>query len=91
MDRETLEGRIQLELAQLQARFPQVSACRSTLDEWQEDGNSRYALRLDIRWPQHQTLVSGDAKDNPLGALRAALEAAERQLQQEPGVKRGKP
>lgn len=91
MDRETLEARIELEAAHLKARFPQISACRSTLDEWQEDGDSRYALRLDIRWPQHQTLVSGAAKDNPLGALRAALEAAGRQLQQEPSVKGWKP
>jgi hypothetical protein len=91
MDRETLDARIQLELVELQARCPQISACRSTLDEWQEDGDSRYALRLDIRWPEHQTLVSGAAKDNPLGALRAALEAAERQLQHEPSVKGCKP
>jgi hypothetical protein len=91
MDRETLEARIQLGLVELQARFPQISACRSALDEWQEDGDSRYALRLDIRGPQKQTLVSGAAKDNPLGALRAALEAAERQLRHEPSVRGSRP
>lgn len=91
MDRETPEARIQLELVELQARFPQISACRSTLDEWQEDGDSRYALRLDIRWPQHQTLVSGAAKGNPLGAVRAALDAAGRQLHEELTMKRAKP
>lgn len=83
MDRESLQAQIHHELAEFQARFPQISACRSTLDEWQEDGRSRYALRLDIRWPEHQTLVSGEAKDSPLGALRAALESARRELQQE--------
>lgn len=87
MDRESLEARIQLEIAELRARFPHVSACRSALDEWQEDGNSRYALRLDIRGPQHQTLVSGEAKDNPLGALHAALDAARRRLQEAPTVR----
>ena len=83
MDRPALETRIQLELAELRARFPQISACRSTLDEWKEDGDSRYALRLDIRWPQHQTLVSGAAKGDAVGALHAALDAARRQLEQE--------
>lgn len=82
MDRESLQARIHHEVAGFQARFPQISACRATLDEWQEEGTSRYALRLDIRWPQHQTLVSGEAKDDPLGAVRAALDAARRQLQQ---------
>lgn len=88
MDRESLEARIQLEIAELRARFPRITACRSALDEWQEDRISRYALRLDIRGPQHQTLASGEAKDSPLGALRAALDAAHRQLQEEPTVKR---
>jgi hypothetical protein len=82
MDRETLQARIHHELAEFQAGFPQIRACRSTLDEWQDEGGSHYALRLDIRWPEHQTLVSGEAKDSPLGAVRAALDAARRQLQQ---------
>ena len=33
MDRETLQARIHHELAEFQARFPQIRACRSTLDE----------------------------------------------------------
>jgi hypothetical protein len=81
MDRESLQALVQHELVELQARFPRIGVCRSTLDEWQEDEASRYALRLDIRWPQHQTLVSGDAKDNPLDAVRAAFDAARAQLQ----------
>lgn len=82
MDRETLQARIHHEIAEFQARFPQIRACRSTLDEWQDEGGSRYALRLDIRWPEHQTLVSGEAKDSPLAAVHAALDAARQLLQQ---------
>ena len=82
MDRESLRARIHHEVAEFQARFPAIAACRSTLDEWLEDGRTRYSLRLDIRWPEHQTLLTGEAKDSPLGAVRAALEAAQRQLQQ---------
>jgi len=85
MDRESLQAQIHHEVAEFQARFPQISACRTTLEEWKEEGASRYSLRLDIRWPQHQTLVSGEAKDDPLGAVRAALESARRQLQQPKG------
>ncbi len=91
MDRESLQARIELELARLKAHFPRITACRGTLDEWQEAGDSRYALRLDIRLPQHQTLLSGEAKDNPLAALRAALAAAERRLRCGPDRKRSKP
>jgi hypothetical protein len=76
MDSESLQTRIEHELAELRSRFPQISACHSALEEWTEDRENRFALRLDIRWPQHQTLVSGDAKDNPLDAVRAAFDAA---------------
>jgi len=82
MDRESLQAQIHHEVAEFQARFPQITACRSTLDEWLEEGRCRYALRLDIRWPEHQTLVSGEAQDSPLGAAHSALESARRQLQQ---------
>lgn len=91
MDRETLQARIHHELAEFQACFPQIRACRSTLDEWQDEDGSHYALRLDIRWPEHQTLLSGEAKDNPLGAVRAALDAARRQLQQAATVRALRP
>ena len=82
MDRQSLQERIHHEVAEFQARFPQIAACRTTLDEWLEDGRSLYSLRLDIRWPEHQTLLTGEAKDSPLDAVRAALDAARRQIQQ---------
>jgi hypothetical protein len=81
MDRESLQAQIHHEVAELQAHFPQIAACRATLDEWQdEDRVSRYCLRLDIRWPQRQLLISGEPKNSAPGALRAALDAARRQL-----------
>lgn len=76
MDSASLQARIQHEVADLRTLYPQIEACRATLDEWQEGEETRHALRLDIRWPQHQTLISGAAKDSASAALRAAFEAA---------------
>jgi hypothetical protein len=80
MESESLQARIQHESAELMALHPQIGVCRATLDRWKEGTEDRYSLSLDIRWPQHQTLISGDAKDSALGALEAAFGAARRQL-----------
>jgi hypothetical protein len=32
---------------------------RTARVQWNEAGKKRYSLKLDIRWPRHQTLVSG--------------------------------
>jgi hypothetical protein len=91
MDRQSLEARIQVELGALRARFAQVTASRSRIEEWQEGGAKHYSLQLELRSPQRQLLVSGEARDNPLDALRAALDAAGRQLQEETTGKRVEP
>ena len=80
MDSASLQARIQHEVADLRTLYPQIEACRATLDEWKEGDQARYALQLDIRWAQHQTLVSGTAKDDVNAALRAAFEAARYRL-----------
>lgn len=72
MDSASLQARIQHEVADLRTLYPQIEACRATLDEWKEGDQARYALQLDIRWAQHQTLISGTAKDDVNAALRAA-------------------
>ena len=76
MDSASLQARIQHEVAELRTLHPQIALCRTTLDEWTERGQARYALRLDIRWTGHQSLVSGPAKDEVNAALRAAFDAA---------------
>jgi hypothetical protein len=72
MESETLQARIEHEIAELRARFPRVTACHPTLEQWE----GKHALRLDIRWPQHQSLVSGPPSATPEAAVRAAFDQA---------------
>jgi hypothetical protein len=49
-----------MELASMQARIDKgITVCHATLEDWREDAEHRYALPLDIRWPQHESLISG--------------------------------
>lgn len=80
MESDSLQARIQHESAELMALHPQISVCRATLDKWKEATEERYSLRLDIRWPQHQSLISGPARSSAYEALRAAFDAAAQQL-----------
>ncbi len=81
MDSSSLQARIQYEVADLRALYSQIEVCRATLDQWKEGEETRYALQLDIRWPQHQTLISGTANDHADAAVRASFDAARRALQ----------
>ena len=80
MDRERLQARIQHESAELLALHPRIALCRTTLEQGQGRGESRYALRLDIRWPEHQTLVSGPPQPSAEAAVAAGFAAAREQL-----------
>lgn len=73
---DSLHVRIEHESAELRARHPQITDCRSALVQWREGDDKRWSLHLDIRWPQHQTLVSGATKDNAPAAIAAAFETA---------------
>jgi hypothetical protein len=78
---DTLQAAIEHRIAELRAAHPRIAACHATLDEWHEDTGPRHALRLDIRWPQHQSLVSGPARPNIRAAVEAAFELAARTLE----------
>jgi hypothetical protein len=79
---ESLHARIQHEIAELRAAYPRIAHCHGALEDWDEGGERRYAMRLDIRWPQHQTLLTGGAHPDPYSALRAAFDAAARHIAQ---------
>ena len=76
MDTDSLQARIEHEKAELHGRFPQIADCQSAMVRWQDDGRPRFSLGLDIRWPQHPTLVSGPAKDDAAAAIAAAFDLA---------------
>ena len=80
MDYDTLQARIEHEIAGLRGAFPQVASCESALVQWSDNGQARYSLGLDIRWPQHQSLVSGPAEASAEAAVGAAFHRARDEL-----------
>ena len=81
MDFDTLQARIEHEIAELRGAYPRVESCHSALVQWKDDEQARYSLGLDIRWPQHQSLVSGTAEASPDAAVEAAFQRARETLQ----------
>jgi hypothetical protein len=65
-------------IADLRAAHPKITVCHATLEQWHEDTGPRHALRLDRRWPQHQSLISGPARASAEAAVQAAFEKAAR-------------
>jgi len=80
MNRDSLEALIAHESAALREAFPQVSSCRAQLETLNEGEARRYSVQLDIRWPEHQSLISGKSKHDTHAAVHAAFEEARRQL-----------
>jgi hypothetical protein len=81
MKPDTLQADIEHRIAELRGRYPRIAVCHATLDEWHEDVRPSHALRLDIRWPQHQSLVSGPARPGAWAAVEAGFEAAAQKLE----------
>jgi hypothetical protein len=80
MEAESLRARIEHSIAELRARHPRIAACRAALEDWREGDEHRYALRLDIRWPQHQSLVAGPARRSAEQAVQAGFDKALKEL-----------
>jgi hypothetical protein len=80
MKHDSLQADIEHRIAELRAAYPRISACHAVLESWPQAAGPRYALRLEIRWPQHQSLVSGPARDSAEEAVRAGFDAAARSL-----------
>ena len=81
MDFESVQGRIEHEIAELRGAFPRIESCHSALVQWKDGEQARYSLGLDIRGPQHQALVSGPAQASIEAAVEAAFRLARDQLQ----------
>ena len=82
MDIDSVHARIEHESAELRARFPHISECHTALVQWNEAGKKRYSLKLDLRWPQHQTLLNGEAMDEVGAAISAAFARARQRVQE---------
>lgn len=70
------QARIEHEIVELRGAYPRVTSCHSALRTWVEDGAARHSLWLDLRWPQHQSIVSGRACASVEEALQAGFDKA---------------
>lgn len=84
MSAENLRASIEHQSMDLRAAYPYIESCQSALVQWSEEGQARYSLGLDIRWPQRQTLLSGPAQATAEAAVEAAFRAARERLQRRP-------
>lgn len=82
MDIESVQARIAHEGAELRALFPQIQHCHTALVRWTDPEGPHYSLRLDLRWPEHQTLLSGEPKDSADAAIAAAFATARKRVQE---------
>jgi len=80
----SLQLRIQQHIAELRRAYPRITVCRALLDDWREGMQTRYALRLDVRWPQHQSLISGPGCATAEQAVEAAFQQAASHLAARP-------
>jgi hypothetical protein len=80
MDSDNLQARIQHGIAELRGLHARITACRAALEDWHEGAEPRYSLRLEIRWPQHQSLIAGPARASAEQAVEAGFDAAARSL-----------
>ena len=80
MKHDGLQAGIEHRIAELRAAHPRIAACHPTLDAWREGGATRHSLRLDLRWPEHQSLVSGPVRESAEQAVEAAFDMAARSL-----------
>ena len=76
MESNALQVRAERVVAELRSAYPQITTCHTALRSWREGAQLRYSLRLDIRWPQHQSIISGPACGSVDEALQAGLDKA---------------
>jgi hypothetical protein len=82
MEIESLQARMEHEQAELRAFFPHIEHCHTALVRWSDAEGPHHSLCLDIRWPQHQTLVSGPARDSAEAAVEAGFAMARQRVRE---------
>jgi hypothetical protein len=80
MDADSLQPRIEHEIAELRGLFPAVTACHSMLLQSRDDGGKLWSLHLEFRAPQAQVIVSGPAEASAEAAVVAACRMARERL-----------
>jgi hypothetical protein len=81
MELDTPQALVQHHIAELRGAYPRVTDCHFALLKGGDAAQPRHSLWLDIRWPQHQSIVSGPTCGSQLEAVRAGFQKARRILE----------
>ena len=76
MESDSTQARIEHGIAELRGAFPGITLCHAALQSWREGAQARHSLWLDLRWPEHQSIVSGPACASAEEALQAGFDKA---------------
>lgn len=81
MELDTPQALVQHHVAELRGAYPRITDCHFALLRG-GDGQPRCSLWLDIRWPQHQSIVSGPTRGSEIEAVRAGFDKARHALEE---------
>ena len=82
MDADAIRAHIERKSVELRQQYPDMTHCDSALSQRREDGKLRYALYLELRWPQTQVLVTGPVHGDAGTAIDAAFHEARTRIEQ---------
>ena len=71
---------IALQTADMRRHFPRILSCHARIDVTGEGLTERFSVELDIRLPQRQCLIPGEARHDALAAIHAAFTQAREHL-----------
>lgn len=81
---DALEAEIRERAARLGQFYPRMISCRVTADEFgkRHRQGRQFTLRIDVRVPDKEIVVTRDCHEDVYVALRDAFDAAKRQLEE---------
>ena len=81
---ERLRSGIRGDFDRLKGEHPELRGCRVAVEMVAGAVVPRFSAHIELRLPQRQIIVSGEASDSVPSALRRALDSARRQLSMPP-------
>ena len=81
MRSDSLQALIEHGIADLRAAYPDITSCQFALQGARDGEHMRHSLWLDIRAPQHQSIVCGPVCPSEHEAVQAGLEKARHELE----------
>jgi hypothetical protein len=81
---ERLRHGIRRDFDRLKSDFPDLADCRVAVEMVNGSSVPRFCAHIELRLPQRQIIVSGEASESLPSALRRALDSARRQIAMPP-------